>query len=74
MLSLQEIKPNIIGDSITLQLTKKQYQEICYAIEVLQKKRDAARVYQQKRSEQDIREGKKRTTRIALLIPPLTNP
>ncbi len=71
MLSLQEIKPILTNDIITLQLTKEQYQEICYAVEVLQKKRDAARVYQQKKSEKDIKEAKKRATKIALIINPL---
>ena len=68
MLRLQEIKPIITDDIITLNLTKEQYQEICYAIKVLQKKRDTARAYQQKKSEKDVKEGKKRTTKIALVI------
>ena len=68
MLTLQEIKPEIINNMIILNLTKEQYQEICYAIKVLQKKRDAARAYQQKKSEKDVRESKKRSTKIALVI------
>lgn len=48
---LQELTPIIQEDKYILELNKVQYQEVTYALELLAKKRETAKLYQQKKRE-----------------------
>ena len=66
-----EILPRIVGDKYILELTHGQFEEVKYAMELLQKRREQARVCMAKKR---LTENPQKTRKERVVISPIVQP